>query len=468
MPAEPADPPITPIILSGGAGSRLWPLSRRHHPKQLMPLLGEQTMLQLTARRVAGRRFAPIWVACGDNHRAVVLDQLGGAGVDVGAVIIEPVARNTAPAVAAAAIEMIRRGGDSLALVLPSDHLVGDVAAFLAAVDQAAAAAARRKLVTFGLPPTAPETGYGYIGRGAVLQGMSGVFAVARFREKPTLVEAEALLADGGYYWNSGMFLFRPDVYLEELERYAPAVYAACRNATQQARRDGDLVRLDQARFADAASISIDHAVMEHTARAAVVPADIGWNDIGAWSALWEVGGRDASGNVVRGDVVSAATHDSYLHSDGPLLAAIGMRDIVVVASDDAVLVVHKDAVQGVKDIALRLAAEGRQEALRHRRESHSWGRVQVLADEPDFRVRRIDIDAARSAKFAAHADTSRQWIATRGSVRVDIDGRRQELATGAAIQLPSGAAYTAQPAGAVDASVLEVSFGVRREIERE
>ena len=460
MQIKPAHAPITPIILSGGAGSRLWPLSRRHHPKQLMPLIGEQTMLQLTARRVAGRRFAPIWVECGDNHRAVVLDQLSAEGVEAGAIIIEPMA--------AAAFELIRRGGDSLALVLPSDHLVGDVAAFLAAVDLAAAAARLGRLVTFGIPPTAPETGYGYIGRGAALEAINGVFAVARFREKQTLGEAEALLADGGYYWNSGMFLFRPDAYPKELERHAPAVYAACRQAAQRALRDGELVLLDEAGSADAATISIEHAVMEHTSRAAVVPADMCWNDIGAWSALWDVGTRDASGNVVRGDVVLQATHDSYLHSAGPLLAVIGVRDIVAVASDDAVLVVHKDAVQGVKDIASRLAAEGRPEALRSRREFHSWGCVQVLADEPDFRVRRIDIHAARSVTFAAHADTSRQWIATRGPVRVDIDGRPQELAAGAAVQVPAGADYTARPAGATDVTVFEVSFGAHTDVEQE
>ncbi len=459
---------ITPIILSGGAGTRLWPLSRRHNPKQLIPLLGEETMLQLTARRVAGEGFAPLWVVCGDSHHAVVRDQLGAAGVPAATVVIEPMARNTAPAVAAAAFALVRQGDDAYTLVLPSDHLVADVAAFLAAVDRAAAAAQQGKLVAFGLPPAAPETGYGYVARGDALDGLGGAFSVARFKEKPDRDEAETLVADGGYYWNSGMFLFRADAYLAELKRHAPTVHAACEEAVRRATHERGVVRLDADAFAGATSISIDHAVVEHTSQAAVVPAEMGWSDVGAFSALWDVGTRDASGNVVRGDVVSEATHDSYLHSNGPLLATVGVRDMVVVANDDAVLVARKDAVQGVRDIAARLAAEGRPQMARHRRETHSWGCIETIADEPDFRVRRIDINAGRSVTFPPHGDSPRKWIGARGTVRVEAEGERFEIAQGGTAHLAGDTGYVAAPVGDGDAAVLEISYSAPPASEKE
>ncbi len=361
---------MTPVILSGGAGTRLWPMSRQRYPKQFLPLAAARTMLQETVARVAGDpRFAPPLIVCNEDHRFLVAEQLRADGTAHQAILLEPMARNTAPAVALAALWLTRAHDDAIMVVLPSDHVIHDVAAFNAALDRAATAAAAGHLVTFGITPRGPETGFGYIHGGAPLADADGVLAVTAFVEKPDEETAQAYLVSGDYYWNSGMFVFRTSVFLAELERLAPEILAAARAALTAGRADADFFRADAAAFGTAPAVSIDYAVMEHTEHAAVVPADMGWSDVGSWSALWEIGDADRHGNVILGDVVEAGTRASYLHSDGPLIAAIGLTNMVVVATPDAVLVAPREHTQQVKAIVDRLAAADRHALLRERPE---------------------------------------------------------------------------------------------------
>jgi len=360
---------ICPVILSGGAGTRLWPLSRELYPKQLLPLASHRSLLQDTAGRVAGAEFAAPIVVCNEEHRFVIAEQLRQIGISPRAVMLEPAARNTAPAVAAAAAFLVREDPASLMLVLPSDHVIRDEAAFRAAVATGAAAAATGRLVTFGIKPTSPETGYGYIQRGPALPGSAGAYAVARFVEKPDLATAKAYLAEGTWLWNSGMFLFPARLFLEELTRFEPAIAAAGQGAIESARTDLDFLRLDDAAFKAAPSKSIDYAVMERTTRAAVVPADPGWSDVGAWSALWDIGSRDPAGNVVSGDVITLDTKDAYLRSvDGALLATIGLDNVVIVATRDVILAMDKARAQRGLGAHGRPSPVGQLPDGRHRR----------------------------------------------------------------------------------------------------
>ena len=361
---------MTPVILSGGAGTRLWPMSRQRYPKQFLPLAAARTMLQETVARVAGDpRFAPPLVVCNEDHRFLVAEQLRADGTAPQAILLEPMARNTAPAVALAALWLTRVDDDAIMVVLPSDHVIQDIATFNAALERAAAAAAAGHLVTFGITPRGPETGFGYIHGGAPLADADGVLAVTAFVEKPDEETAQAYLVSGDYYWNSGMFVFRASAFLAELERLAPEILTAARAALTAGRADADFFRADAAAFAAAPTVSIDYAVMEHTGHAAVVPADMGWSDVGSWSALWEIGDADCHGNVILGDVVEAGTRASYLRSDGPLIAAIGLTNMVVVATPDAVLVAPREHTQQVKAIVDRLAAADRHALLRDRPE---------------------------------------------------------------------------------------------------
>src|SRR5690554_4349792 len=341
------------VLLSGGSGTRLWPLSREAYPKQFLPLAGEQTMLQETWRRVAPvAAGAPIVVA-NEEHRFLAAEQLRVVGVEEAAIVLEPAGRNTAPAIAAAALQALAGGGDPLLLVLPSDHVVRDAGAFRSAVREAMPAAADGALVTFGIVAEAPETGFGYIQSGPG----EGVRDVQRFVEKPDAATARAYLDAGDYYWNSGMFLFRASRYLEELGRFRPEMLDAVRAAFERAVRDGDFVRLDRDAFSAAPSDSIDYAVMERTDRAMVLPVDIGWSDVGSWSALWAVSEQDADGNAHNGEVIAVDSHGSYVWSRR-MVALVGVDDLVVVETDDAVLVARKDRVQEVKEVVARLKAE--------------------------------------------------------------------------------------------------------------
>ena len=351
---------IVPVILSGGSGSRLWPLSRETHPKQFLPLADQDTLLQNTALRVAGLiDVAPLLVVCNQEHRFMVAEQLRAVGIQPAAVMLEPVGRNTGPAVAVAALYAQRDGADPVLLILPADHVIADAAGFCAAVAQAAPSAEQGRLVTFGIVPTAPETGYGYIKAGAPLDDSgSGVSVVERFVEKPDLATAQRYLDTGHYYWNSGIFLFRASAFLAELERLAPAMLAACQQALAAAGpTERGFLWLNHEAFAAGPGDSIDYAVMEKTAQAVVMPLAVGWNDVGSWAALWEIGAHDRDGNISRGDVIAVDTHDTYVDATSRLVATVGVENLVVVETADAVLVASKERVQDVKAVVDRLKA---------------------------------------------------------------------------------------------------------------
>jgi len=354
---------IHPIILSGGVGSRLWPLSRSLFPKQLLALAGERSLIQETALRTTGSGFAKPSIVCHAEHRFFVAEQMRAIGIEPENIFLEPCGRNTAPAAALAALAIVRKDPDAILLLMPADHVIRNKQALLQAIETTHDVAQRGHLVTFGIHPRGPETGYGYIQRGAPLYEGGPAFAVSRFVEKPDSETAGHYVQAGDYYWNSGMFMFRAETYISELERLEPELVACCRRAIRGGKRDLDFFRLDPEAFAACKSISIDYAVMEHTDKAAIVPVEMGWSDIGSWVALWETSHKDTHGNAVIGDVLHFDTHNSYLRSEGPLVAVLGVKDLVVVASPDAVLVCPKSAAQNVKKIV--------EELERRRRDLH-------------------------------------------------------------------------------------------------
>jgi mannose-1-phosphate guanylyltransferase/mannose-1-phosphate guanylyltransferase/mannose-6-phosphate isomerase len=452
---------LYPVILSGGAGTRLWPLSRQAFPKQLLALDSERSMLQETALRVDGGGFAKPTVVCNDEHRFVVAEQLREIGIRPRAILLEPVGRNTAPAVAAAAISLIRDDPGAIMLVLPSDHVVRDVTAFRAAAATAAAAAAGGALVTFGIPAEGPETGYGYIRRGAPLEGVEGCFHVARFVEKPDRATAESYLAEGGYDWNSGMFVFRAANYLAELERLKPAVMAGCRAALEAGQADLDFLRLNSAAFAACESISIDYAVMEQARSAAVVPVAMGWNDIGSWSALWDVGEKNGEKNVCYGDILIENVKNSYVRTSGPLTAVLGLEGVVVVVTDDVVLVASRDQAQDVKGLVERLEAKGRTEHLVHLTQYRPWGRHQVIDSGERFEVRRITVLPGGSFSLQRHRRRAEHWIVVSGVAKVTRGGDVFTVRENESTYIPVGAVHRLENPGPELLQMIEVQSGV-------
>ncbi|MDA0704731.1 MAG: mannose-1-phosphate guanylyltransferase/mannose-6-phosphate isomerase [Proteobacteria bacterium] len=450
---------INPVILSGGAGTRLWPLSRPHFPKQFIALTSGRTMLQETALRVSDPAvFAAPVVVCSDEHRFVVAEQMRAVGPAPAAIMLEPVARNTAPAIAAAADWL--GGGDALMLVLPSDHVIRDTAAFRAAVNRAATAAEAGWLVTFGIAPDQPETGYGYIARGAALEGCDGAYKVARFTEKPDAETAARYLAQGDHAWNSGMFLFRADTYLAELERLQPAMAESCRRAVSAARGDLDFLRLDEAAFAACDSASIDYAVMEHTERAAVVPADLGWSDVGSWSALWDAVERDTDGNAAIGTVVAVDSHNNYLRADGPLIAGLGLEDMVVVTTADAVLVAPKNRAQEVRALYDALRAAGHDEADQHRKVFRPWGSYEGIDSGTGFQVKHITVKSGQKLSLQKHHHRAEHWIVVRGRARVTRDKESFVLEANQSTYIPVGAVHRLENIGDIPLDLIEVQSG--------
>ncbi|MCC8363950.1 mannose-1-phosphate guanylyltransferase/mannose-6-phosphate isomerase [Lysobacter sp. A6] len=448
--------PLQPVLLSGGSGTRLWPLSREAYPKQFLPLVGEDTMLQATWLRVASLAGAPPIVVANESHRFLVAEQLRLIGAPVPRILLEPTGRNTAPAIAVAAMQALAEGNDPLLLVLPSDHVVADVDAFHAAIADARAAAEGGALVTFGIVPTIPETGFGYIeadGAGA------GVRAVMRFVEKPDLATAERYLASGGYYWNSGMFLFRASRVLAELQRFRPDIVDACRKAFDDAKRDGDFVRLDPAAFTACPSDSIDYAVMERTDAAMVLPVDIGWNDVGSWSALWDVTTRDAQGNAHHGDVIAVDSRNSYAYARR-LVALVGVDDLVVVETNDAVLVARKDRVQQVKDVVAQLKASQRSQVALHREVHRPWGSYDSVDAGEGFQVKRIKVKPGASLSLQSHAKRAEHWIVVRGIARVTRGEDVFDLRANESTYIPIGAKHRLEnPAGEM-LELIEVQSG--------
>ncbi len=447
---------ILPIILSGGSGTRLWPLSREAHPKQFLSLAGDATMLQATWQRVAAvADHAPIVVA-NEGHRFVVAEQMQQAGAAPSAILLEPAGRNTAPAIAVAALEAMRGQDDPLLLVLPSDHVIVDEEAFRAAVREAAPAADAGGLVTFGIAPRAPETGYGYIKSAA---RCTGVRAVERFVEKPDLETARAYVASGDYFWNSGMFLFRASRFLAELGRLQPALLEACRTAWERAVRDSDFVRLDRDAFLSVPSISVDYAVMEHTADARMLPLDAGWSDVGSWSALREVSPQDDDGNAHHGEVIAIGCRNTYAHGKR-LIAMIGLEDIVVVETDDAVLVGHAGHIQQVREVVDVIRKRGLPQAGGHRKVYRPWGAYDSIDAGQRFQVKRITVKPGASLSLQMHHHRAEHWIVVSGTAEVTRGEEVLLLAENQSTYIPLGVTHRLRNPGKVPLELIEVQSG--------
>ena len=446
---------IQPVILSGGSGTRLWPLSREAYPKQFLPLAGELTMLQATWKRVGPIAARGPLVIANEEHRFVAAEQLQQVGAEPAAIILEPVGRNTAPAIAVAALEATRDGGDALLLVLPSDHVITNEAAFRSAVQAAAGAAEAGKLVTFGIVPTGPETGYGYI---KAAEGR-GLRAVERFVEKPDLQTASGYVSSGQYYWNSGMFLFKASRYLQELERFHPAMLAGSRQAWQQARRDADFTRLDKDAFAAVASDSIDYAVMEKTADAVVIPLDAGWNDVGSWTALRDVSQQDGDGNAHQGDVIAIDCRNNYAYAQR-LVALVGLDDVIVVETDDAVLVGKADRMQEVKTVVAQLKAEGRSEATWHRKVYRPWGAYDSIDNGERFQVKRITVKPGGTLSLQMHHHRAEHWIVVSGTAEVTRGDEVILLSENQSTYIPLGVTHRLRNPGKLPLELIEVQSG--------
>ena len=454
---------LIPVVLSGGSGTRLWPLSRELYPKQLLPLVGKGTMLQETLARTEGiEQLAPAVVVCNESHRFLVAEQLRDAGIKARSILLEPLGRNTAPAVAIAALSVVASNAagtaeDPVLLVLPADHVIRDSKAFRDAVASGLKAAEAGKLVTFGVVPTKPETGYGYIRRA---DGPGPYYPVAQFVEKPDLATAQQYVDSGKYYWNSGMFMFRASVFLQELRTFTPAMHDACVQTVAAAKADLDFVRLPVKEFEACPSDSIDYAVMEKTKLAVVVPLKAGWSDVGSWSALHEAMPSDPSGNVQVGDVLTADTEGCYLQSSSRLIATVGLKDHVVVETKDAVLVAPKDRVQDVKKLVNELKKQGRYETSLHREVFRPWGSYDSIDQGDRFQVKRLVVKPGASMSLQLHHHRAEHWVVVSGTARITRGDETFLLEENQSTYIPLGVRHRIENPGKITLHIIEVQSG--------
>ncbi len=452
---------IIPVILSGGSGTRLWPLSRALYPKQLLALSGEKTMLQETVLRlVAADDIGPVYCLCNESHRFLVAEQLHAINADIGEIVLEPKGRNTAPAAAIAAMLVMERYPGATMLLLPADHVIRDTLAFGAAVAAGKSAAEKGELVTFGIVPASAETGYGYIRASVPTEGDVGVYRVKEFVEKPDTQRAERYLASGDYYWNSGIFLFKAETYLLELEARAPAIVAACREALQKAVKDLDFLRLDSVAFSASPSDSIDYAVMEKTTKASLVPLDAGWNDVGAWSALWDVQEHDQAGNVKRGDVLVHDVRNCYIHGTHRLVAAVGLDGHIIVETADAVLVASRDRVQDVKVLVEELKKMGRDEVETHRRVCRPWGTYETVDFSDRFKVKRITVNPGAALSLQKHHYRAEHWVVVKGTALVTVGEKKIILCEDQSTYIPVEVFHRLENTGTAPLELIEVQSG--------
>ena len=454
---------ILPVIMAGGSGSRLWPLSRELYPKQFLQLDGDVTMLQTTLRRLRGLSAVNPVVICHEDHRFLVAEQLRAMNKLANNIILEPAGRNTAPAIALAALTALQtapEGSDPLLLVLAADHVIRDEAAFTATVESARVYAEAGKLVTFGIVPTKAETGYGYIKRGAAMGETQDAYTVAQFVEKPDQTTAEHYLESGDYYWNSGMFLFRASRYLAELERFRPDIYAACVEAVGTVNADLDFVRVNKAAFLSCPSDSIDYAVMERTADAVVVPMSAGWSDVGSWSSLWEISEKDINGNVSHGDVLQHNSQNNYVFAESSLVTTVGVQDLVIVQTKDAVLVADKHQVQDVKKIVESLKAAGRTEHHIHREVYRPWGKYDSIDNGERYQVKRITVKPGEKLSIQMHHHRAEHWIVVSGTASVTNGDTVQLVTENQSVYIPVGQIHALENPGKIMLEMIEVQSG--------
>ncbi len=457
---------LFPIIMAGGTGTRLWPLSRSNYPKQFIPLCGEHSMLQETLLRLKGLQHLPPMVICNEDNRFITAEQIKQLETEPSLkhaqILLEPVGRNTAPAIALAALTATAKGDDPLLLVLAADHVIKNIPAFHAAVATATRLAETGKLVTFGIKADHPETGYGYIRRGEAVGagGPDESYAVAAFVEKPDAATAQGYLASGEYYWNSGMFLFKASRYLAELKLHRPDFYQACEKAVSELTADLDFIRIHKEAFVACPEDSIDYAVMEKTKDAVVVPLDAGWNDVGGFAALWQVAAKDTANNVLRGEVFSHNSHDLYVHSDDKMVATVGVSDLVIVNTKDAILVAHKDCTQDVKHIVNQLKSANRTEVNFHREVYRPWGKYDSVDNGQRFQVKRITVKPGAKLSVQMHHHRAEHWIVVSGTALVTIDGKDQYLSENQSVYIPITAVHALENPGKVPLELIEVQSG--------
>lgn len=453
---------LLPVIMAGGSGSRLWPLSRDLMPKQFLNLDGKSTMLQATVKRLNGLDTLPPLVICNEEHRFIAAEQLRQINQLNNNIILEPAGRNTAPAIALAAIATLKKGLDPLLLILAADHMIVDDQEFRRIVSAAIPSALQNKLVTFGIVPTAPETGYGYIqaAHSLDINGDETVYAVKQFVEKPNLHTAEQYLASGDYYWNSGMFLFKASVYLDNLKKYRPDIFAACELAMADVDPDLDFIRVNKEAFLTCPDDSIDYAVMEKTDSAVVVPLDAGWSDVGSWSSLWEVSEKNLEGNSHKGDVLSFNSQNNYVFAETGLVATVGLENTIVVQTKDAVLVASKDHVQDVKAIVQNLKKSGRPEHRVHREVYRRWGKQDSIDTGYRYQVKRITVMPEQKVSMQMHHHRSEHWIVVSGTAKVVIDGKENLLSENQSVYIPLGSAHALENPGKIPLELIEVQSG--------
>ncbi len=451
---------IVPVVLCGGTGSRLWPLSRETYPKQFWPLTSTQTMLQETAGRARGDGFSAPLIVCNQAHRFLVAEQLRDAGFDGARIVLEPVARNSAPAIAAAALIAHEADPTALLWLMAADAAIADTPALHAALARAAVAARAGRIVTFGMTPTAPETGFGYIEAGDELPDAPGVRALTRFVEKPDAATALRFVNDGRHLWNSGMFVASAETLLAELGRLAPALLESVRAAVAGSTRDLDFVRLEEAAFGATESVSIDYAVMEKTRLAAVVPASIGWSDVGSWAALWDIAPKDADGNATVGPTEIVDSKRCYIRSEGILAGIVGLEDVVLIVTDDAVLAAHRDRAQDVKKIVERLKARGVSQATEHRRMYRPWGHYEGLIKGDRFQVKKIGVRPGGKLSLQKHFHRAEHWVVVNGTAIVERDAERILLRENESVYLPLGSVHRLENPGMIPLTLIEVQSG--------